>query len=79
MSLMDLGFLNVTNASLLVNGLVALDLSTNDQYLEVISFIGGLTLLYVLVSSREMSSFSHLGGSGVIPLNFFRQIARLLL
>ena len=57
---MGLGFLNMTITCLLVNGLEALYLSIIGQYLEIISFIGGIPLLYVVVNiSRGIQRWIH--------------------
>ena len=53
-SLMSLGFLNVTTTSLLVNGL---DPSNSGQYLEVTAFIGKLPLVFVVINIQGVSSF----------------------
>ena len=58
MSLMNLGYINVTIMSLLVSGLVTLDLSHIGQCSEIICFIGGFPLLYVVFNIKEVSSIS---------------------
>ena len=61
----------------MVNGLVALDLSSIDKYLEIISFIAGLPFLYVVIKIRGVSSLFLVGDLRVTPLNYVRQIANL--
>ena len=59
---MDLGFLNVTIMSLLINGLVALNISSTGQYLEIISFIGAKMLMSLstkrLIDGQNNDTFS---------------------
>ena len=77
--MMTFDLLNVTIISLLVNGLVLLDLSNIGQCLETISFISGLSLLYVVINIKGVSFFLISGRSIVNPFRCLRKIPSLLL